>query len=191
MKSLSYLNKYFIKYKWRLLLGTLFIVISNYFGVRMPIFVKDAVDQFMNTVVVTTPDDTLIMALKLGGLYMFLSICSGFFLFLTRQTIIVMSRLIEYDLKNEIYDQYQRLDYGFYKKNSTGDLMNRISEDVSQVRMYLGPGIMYTINLVALSALVIYQMIKISPSLTLFVLLPLPLMSFLIYKVSSKMNSLS
>jgi ATP-binding cassette, subfamily B, multidrug efflux pump len=191
MKSLSYLNKYFIKYKWRLLLGTLFIVISNYFGVRMPIFVKDAVDQFMNTVVETTPDDTLIMALKLGGLYMFLSICSGFFLFLTRQTIIVMSRLIEYDLKNEIYDQYQRLDYGFYKQNSTGDLMNRISEDVSQVRMYLGPGIMYTINLVALSALVIYQMIKISPSLTLFVLLPLPLMSFLIYKVSSKMNSLS
>lgn len=191
MKSLSYLNKYFIKYKWRLLLGTLFIVISNYFGVRMPIFVKDAVDQFMNTVVVTTPDDTLIMALKLGGLYMFLSICSGFFLFLTRQTIIVMSRLIEYDLKNEIYDQYQRLDYGFYKQNSTGDLMNRISEDVSQVRMYLGPGIMYTINLVALSALVIYQMVKISPSLTLFVLLPLPLMSFLIYKVSSKMNSLS
>jgi ATP-binding cassette subfamily B protein len=191
MKSLSYLNKYFIKYKWRLLLGTLFIVISNYFGVRMPLFVKDAVDQFMNTVVVTTPDDTLIMALKLGGLYMFLSICSGFFLFLTRQTIIVMSRLIEYDLKNEIYDQYQRLDYGFYKQNSTGDLMNRISEDVSQVRMYLGPGIMYTINLVALSALVIYQMIKISPSLTLFVLLPLPLMSFLIYKVSSKMNSLS
>ncbi len=191
MKSLSYLNKYFIKYKWRLLLGTLFIVISNYFGVRMPLFVKDAVDQFMNTVVETTPDDTLMIALKLGGLYMLLSICSGFFLFLTRQTIIIMSRLIEYDLKNEIYDQYQRLDYGFYKQNSTGDLMNRISEDVSQVRMYLGPGIMYTINLVALSALVIYQMVKISPSLTLFVLLPLPLMSFLIYKVSSKMNSLS
>ena len=191
MKSLSYLNKYFIKYKWRLLLGTLFIVISNYFGVRMPLFVKDAVDQFMNTVLETTPDDTLMIALKLGGLYMLLSICSGFFLFLTRQTIIVMSRLIEYDLKNEIYDQYQRLDYGFYKQNSTGDLMNRISEDVSQVRMYLGPGIMYTINLVALSALVIYQMVKISPSLTLFVLLPLPLMSFLIYKVSSKMNSLS
>jgi ATP-binding cassette, subfamily B, multidrug efflux pump len=191
MKSLSYLNKYFIKYKWRLLLGTLFIVISNYFGVRMPLFVKDAVDQFMNTVVETSPDDTLLIALKLGGLYMLLSICSGFFLFLTRQTIIIMSRLIEYDLKNEIYDQYQRLDYGFYKQNSTGDLMNRISEDVSQVRMYLGPGIMYTINLVALSALVIYQMVKISPSLTLFVLLPLPLMSFLIYKVSSKMNSLS
>jgi ATP-binding cassette subfamily B protein len=191
MKSLSYLNKYFIKYKWRLLLGTLFIVISNYFGVRMPLFVKDAVDQFMNTVVETTPDDTFLIALKLGGLYMLLSIFSGFFLFLTRQTIIIMSRLIEYDLKNEIYDQYQRLDYGFYKQNSTGDLMNRISEDVSQVRMYLGPGIMYTINLVALSALVIYQMIKISPSLTLFVLLPLPLMSFLIYKVSSKMNSLS
>jgi len=122
---------------------------------------------------------------------MLLSIFSGFFLFLTRQTIIIMSRLIEYDLKNEIYDQYQRLDYGFYKQNSTGDLMNRISEDVSQVRMYLGPGIMYTINLITLSALVIYQMVLISPSLTLYVLLPLPLMSFLIYKVSSKMNNLS
>ena len=157
----------------------------------MPLFVKDAVDQFMKTVGETSPDNTLYMALILGGQYMLLSIGSGFFLFLTRQTIIIMSRLIEYDLKNEIYDQYQRLDYGFYKQNSTGDLMNRISEDVSQVRMYLGPGIMYTINLVALSALVIYQMVKISPSLTLFVLLPLPLMSFLIYKVSSKMNSLS
>ena len=191
MKSLSYLNKYFIKYKWRLLLGTIFIVISNYFGVQMPLFVKDTVDSFMTDVTVTSADETIFLALKLGGLYMLLSICSGFFLFLTRQTIIIMSRLIEFDLKNEIYTQYQRLDYGFYKQNSTGDLMNRISEDVSHVRMYLGPGIMYTINLVALSALVIYQMILISPQLTLYVLLPLPLMSFLIYKVSTKMNLLS
>ena len=191
MKSLSYLNKYFIKYKWRLLLGTIFIVISNYFGVRMPLFVKDTIDTFLTNVSVTSADETIFLALKLGGTYMLLSIFSGFFLFLTRQTIIIMSRLIEYDLKNEIYDQYQRLDYGFYKQNSTGDLMNRISEDVSQVRMYLGPGIMYTINLITLSALVIYQMVLISPSLTLYVLLPLPLMSFLIYKVSSKMNNLS
>jgi ATP-binding cassette subfamily B protein len=102
-----------------------------------------------------------------------------------------MSRLIEYDLKNEIFDQYQKLDFLFYKKNKTGDLMNRISEDVGQVRMYLGPGIMYTLNLIVLFILVILEMVKISPTLTLYVLLPLPFMSFMIYKVSSKMNQLS
>jgi ATP-binding cassette subfamily B multidrug efflux pump len=191
MKSLSYLNKYFIKYKWRFLLGILFIVISNYFGVQMPLYVKTTIDSLLTETPVNGLNDALFLSLKIGGIYMLLSLGSGFFLFLTRQTIIIMSRLIEYDLKNEIYNQYQQLDYSFYKKNSTGDLMNRISEDVSQVRMYLGPGIMYTINLVALFGLVIYQMVHISPSLTLFVLIPLPIMSFLIYKVSSKMNKLS
>ncbi len=191
MKSLSYLNKYFIKYKWRFLLGILFIVISNYFGVQMPLYVKTTIDSLLTETSVNGLNDALFLSLKIGGIYMLLSLGSGFFLFLTRQTIIIMSRLIEYDLKNEIYNQYQQLDYSFYKKNATGDLMNRISEDVSQVRMYLGPGIMYTINLVALFALVIYQMVNISASLTLFVLIPLPIMSFLIYKVSSKMNKLS
>ena len=122
---------------------------------------------------------------------MFLAFMKGFFLFCLRQSIIIMSRLVEYDLKNEIYNQYQRLDYSFFKKNNTGDLMNRISEDVSQVRMYLGPGVMYTINLAILFTMIISQMIQINGTLTLFVLLPLPLMSFLIYKVSSKMNKLS
>ncbi|MEY3437810.1 MAG: hypothetical protein RL265_395, partial [Bacteroidota bacterium] len=191
MKSLSYLNKYFIKYKWRFLLGILFIVISNYFGVQMPLYVKTTIDSLLTETPVNGLNDALFLSLKIGGIYMLLSLGSGFFLFLTRQTIIIMSRLIEYDLKNEIYNQYQQLDYSFYKKNATGDLMNRISEDVSQVRMYLGPGIMYTINLIALFGLVIYQMVHISPSLTLFVLIPLPIMSFLIYKVSSKMNKLS
>jgi ATP-binding cassette, subfamily B, multidrug efflux pump len=191
MKSLSYLNKYFIKYKWRFLLGILFIVISNYFGVKMPVYVKDTTDQLLNNTVVTTTSQAVMLALKIGGIYVLLSAASGVFLFLTRQTIIVMSRLIEFDLKNEIYAQYQRLDYSFYKKNATGDLMNRISEDVSQVRMYLGPGIMYTINLIALFFLVIYQMVYVNAWLTLFVLIPLPIMSFLIYKVSSKMNTLS
>ena len=191
MKSLSYLNKYFIKYKWRFLLGILFIVISNYFGVQMPLYVKTTIDSLLTETPVNGLNDALFLSLKIGGIYMLLSLGSGFFLFLTRQTIIIMSRLIEYDLKNEIYNQYQQLDYSFYKKNATGDLMNRISEDVSQVRMYLGPGIMYTINLIALFGLVIYQMVDISASLTLFVLIPLPIMSFLIYKVSSKMNKLS
>jgi len=191
MKSLSYLNKYFIKYKWRFLLGILFIVIANYFGVKMPVYVKDTTDQLLDTTVVKTTSQALVLALKVGGIYVLLSVASGIFLFLTRQTIIIMSRLIEFDLKNEIYAHYQRLDYSFYKKNATGDLMNRISEDVSQVRMYLGPGIMYTINLIALFFLVIYQMINVNALLTLFVLIPLPIMSFLIYKVSSKMNTLS
>ncbi len=191
MKSLSYLNKYFFKYKWHLLLGILFTIVSNYFGVKMPVYVKETVDDFMTNTNFTKVDSVLLLSLKLGGIYMFLSIAKGFFLFLMRQTIIVMSRLIEFDLKNEIYTQYQNLDAPFYKRNSTGDLMNRISEDVSQVRMYLGPGIMYSINLVVLFFMVIYQMIAINPILTFFVLLPLPIMSVLIYFVSTKMNQLS
>jgi len=191
MKSLSYLNKYFIKYKWHILLGVIFITISNYFGVQMPIFVKNTIDSLFE---VTSPknfNEVLIIMLKIGGIYMLLAFLKGLFLFFLRQSIIIMSRLIEFDLKNEIYNQYQKLDYSFFKKNNTGDLMNRISEDVSHVRMYLGPGIMYTVNLAILFALIITQMIKINGMLTLFVLLPLPFMSFLIYKVSSKMNKMS
>lgn len=172
-------------------MGIVFIAVSNYFGVQMPLYLKTTIDDLMKGNAVTNFESALLLSLKLGGLYMFFSLCSGFFLFLMRQTIIVMSRLIEYDLKNEIFDQYQKLDFLFYKKNKTGDLMNRISEDVGQVRMYLGPGIMYTLNLIVLFILVILEMVKISPTLTLYVLLPLPFMSFMIYKVSSKMNQLS
>ncbi len=157
----------------------------------MPLYVKTTIDSLFVENPINGIQDALILSLKIGGVYMLLSLGSGFFLFLTRQTIIIMSRLIEFDLKNEIYSHYQQLDATFYKKNTTGDLMNRISEDVGQVRMYLGPGLMYTINLIALFGLVVFQMIDISPSLTLFVLIPLPIMSFLIYKVSSKMNQLS
>lgn len=191
MKSLKHLNKYFLKYKWHFLLGILFTIISNYFGVRMPLFVKSTVDSLMSNVKIDSINDALLVSLKIGGIYMLLSISKGFFLFLMRQTIIVMSRHIEYDLKNEVYNQYQNLDLSFYKKNNTGDLMNRISEDVSHVRMYLGPGVMYSINLVVLFTLVVYQMIAISPVLTALVLIPLPIMSYLIYKVSAKMNLLS
>jgi ATP-binding cassette subfamily B protein len=145
----------------------------------------------MGTTSINSVNDALWLSLQIGGIYILLSIGKGFFLFLMRQTIIVMSRLIEFDLKNEIYVHYQKLDLAFFKRNATGDLMNRISEDVSQVRMYLGPGIMYTINLIVLVAMIVTQMVKISPILTFFVLLPLPIMSFLIYWVSSKMNLLS
>lgn len=192
MKSLNYLNKYLYKYKGRLLLGVLFICFSNYFGVEMPKVVKNAVNDFLGELNHTNDfHSILILSLKLAGIYMLFSFLKGFFLFLTRQTIIIMSRLVEYDLKNEIYDQYQKLDYTFYKKNNTGDLMNRISEDVGQVRQYLGPGLMYTINLAILSIMAIYTMMKINVSLTLIALAPLPIMSVLIYKVSSKMNALS
>lgn len=192
MKSLFYLNKYLIIYKWRLVFGTLFIILSNYFGVQMPKIVKNAVNDFLNNLNRSSDfNEVLLLSLKLGGIYILFSVLKGFFLFLTRQTIIIVSRYIEYDLKNEIYSHYQRLDYSFYKKNKIGDLMNRISEDVSQVRMYFGPGLMYTINLAILSIMAIYTMLQINVSLTLIVLIPLPIMSVMIYRVSSKMNRLS
>lgn len=185
MKSLSYLNKYFLKYKWRLLLGVLFIVGSNFLYVNMPLIVGKAVNEFK---VDFNTDEWLNFAATLGGMYILLSIGKGFFDFMMRQTIIIVSRYIEYDLKNEIYAQYQKLSYNFYKRNNTGDLMNRISEDVSQVRQYLGPGVMYTINLVILFAFSLTFMLNISVELTLYTLAPLPLMSFIIYKVSSIVN---
>ncbi|PWH82192.1 ABC transporter ATP-binding protein [Brumimicrobium oceani] len=185
MKSLSYLNKYFFKYKWRLLLGVLFILGSNFLYVNMPLIVGDAVDQFKTGF---DADNWLKFALSLGGMYILLSLGKGIFLFMQRQTIIVVSRYIEYDLKNEIYDQYQRLSYNFYKRNNTGDLMNRISEDVSYVRQYLGPGIMYTISTTILFAFTVTFMVNISPELTLYTLIPLPLLTFIIYKVSSIVN---
>ena len=191
MKSLSYLNKYFFKYKWHMLLGIIFMIISNYFGVQMPIFLKDTIDSLFQFTTPKSTSEIIWILIQIGGTYIFLSFMKGLFLFFLRQSIIKMSRYIEYDLKNEIYQQYQDLDYSFYKKNNTGDLMNRISEDVSNVRMYLGPGVMYTLNLVILFTLYLTAMIKINSSLALYVLIPLPIMSFLIYKVSSKMNRLS
>ena len=185
MKSLSYLNKYFVKYKWLLLLGVVFIIGTNYLAIQMPLVVKDAVNEFKADF---DKDNWFTITAKLALLYILLSLGKGIFLFFTRQTVIKVSRYIEYDLKNEVYEQYQRLNYNFYRKNSTGDLMNRISEDVSKVRMYLGPGVMYTVNLSFLFIFIIYAMLSINVQLTFFTLLPLPLMSYLVYKVSSIMN---
>src|SRR5690606_30700769 len=131
------------------------------------------------------------MLLFFAGLVLLMALLKGVFTFFTRQTIIVMSRLIEYDLKNEIYQHYQELSMSFYKSNNTGDIMNRISEDVSKVRMYLGPGIMYTINLLVLFILVVSVMFSINVRLSLFSLAPLPLLSILIYIVSNKINKKS
>ncbi|MCC5924535.1 MAG: ABC transporter ATP-binding protein [Crocinitomicaceae bacterium] len=185
MKSLSYLNKYFIRYKWLLFLGIIFLIGANLFNVIIPLIVSDAVDDMEQSI---SGDNWMHVAFYLGGMYILFSLIKGVFVFFQRQTIIKMSRHIEFDLKNEIYTQYQRLNYNFYKANATGDLMNRISEDVSKVRMYLGPGVMYTINLVFLFIFVIYSMMKINVELTLYALTPLPLMSFMVYKVSSRMN---
>lgn len=154
----------------------------------MPKFVQVSIDGLQKTGVSTQFEDALWLSFKIGGLYLLLSATKGFFLFLMRQTIIVMSRWIEFDLKQAIYTHYQTLDADFYKRNRIGDLMNRISEDVGQVRMYLGPGVMYSINLTVLTVLSLYQMAQISTTLTLFALIPLPLMSFIIYKVSNKIN---
>lgn len=193
------LNKYLWKYRKLFLLGILFVVISNIFHVYAPRLiryafdlVKEVLDIYQVTEGFETRNDisrifgTAVMGL--GILYIILALLRGLFMFFMRQTIIVMSRHIEYDLKNEIYWQYQKLSLSFYKRNSTGDLMNRISEDVSRVRMYLGPAIMYTINLVVLFVLVITSMISVNPVLTVYVLLPLPVLAFAIYKVSSIMN---
>lgn len=152
--------------------------------------INDLIDPNLSKESITL-SSVLKIALISAGIYVLYSLLKGVFLFYTRQTIIKMSRYIEYDLKNEIYDQYQKLSFNFYKKNSTGDLMNRISEDVSRVRMYLGPGIMYTINLAIMSILIISVMVQVSPTLTLYVLSPLPIMSVLIYFVSFSLNKKS
>lgn len=191
MKHLQRLNKYFIKYKWHFILGTLFTVFSNYFGVQMPRYVQLSIDELKATGLSNELNDALWLAVRIGGLYLLLSVGKGFFLFLMRQTLIIMSRRIEYDIKNEVFNHYLSLDTAFYKRNRIGDLMNRISEDVSQVRMYLGPGIMYSINLVVLSVMSIYQMFQINVTLAFFALLPLPLMSYLIYRVSNNINAAS
>ncbi|HNS43541.1 MAG TPA: ABC transporter transmembrane domain-containing protein, partial [Taishania sp.] len=200
MKSLQYLYKYFIKYKWLLLLGTFFVFASNYFYIKMPLFLKDVIDSiingenFIHVLGFNIPIDTSKaskVALYIGLVYMILVLLKSIFLFFMRQTIIKVSRYIEFDLKNEIYAHYQELGYNFYKENSTGDLMNRVSEDVSYVRTFLGPGIMYNINLVAIFTMIVYQMLNINVWLTFIVLIPLPIMSFLIYKVSEKMNQMS
>ncbi|MBX2972612.1 MAG: ABC transporter ATP-binding protein [Flavobacteriales bacterium] len=226
MRPLLKLNPYLAKYRWHLVLGTVFIILSNLFAVYSPQVVREAIDLIARGIAqmelpaaerkLPVPDtlqlwvgwtgldlqarlndlhDTESMkatvvwcAALLAILYLVFSLLKGFFMFLMRQTIIVVSRLIEYDLKNTVYDHYQQLDRAFYKRNSTGDLMNRISEDVGKVRMYLGPAIMYTIGLVVLFVLCIIFMLRVNTELTLWTLAPLPIMSIIIYRVSDVIN---
>lgn len=186
MKALKYLNKYFVKYKWRLLIGLFITVLSKLLALKVPQIVGDSLNIVENyesgkiTDLKVVEQELLLNVLLLIGV----SVLAGFFTFLMRQTIIVTSRLIEFDLKNEIYQQYQRLSLNFYKKNRTGDLMNRISEDVSKVRMYVGPAIMYSMNMIVLLVVGFTQMIRIDVKLTMYTLLPFPLLSIAIFSLS-------
>ena len=195
LKSLFHLNKYFLKYKWHLILVFIFIVFSNYFGVYMPKIIDQAADELLKHVAKKNENSNNLVLWDLGIrlvlMYMLFAILKGIFLFFTRQTIIVMSRNIEFDFKNEIFSKYQQLTISFYKNNKTGDLMNRISEDVTKVRMYLGPAIMYSINVVVLFVMVITFMFYKNATLTMYVLFPLPVLSVIIYFVSSIINKKS
>ena len=193
MKELRHLNKYFVKYKWSLLLGLVITVAARIFAVYVPQFIGDSthvVEQYVNGEVT---DLALVKKELLNNILIILgaTLLSALFTFLMRQTFIVVSRRIEFDLKNEVYTQYQNLSLNFYKKNRTGDLMNRISEDVSKVRMYVGPALMYSITTVTLFVVVITYMIKTAPLLTLYTLVPLPFLSFAIYKISRTINKRS
>ncbi|SHL42426.1 ATP-binding cassette, subfamily B [Chitinophaga jiangningensis] len=195
MKHLAALNKYFIQNKWRLILGLLFTAISIVFSVFQPIMVRQIFDLLSHNL----DEYRLLENTPLSGIFkgsfsqilafygvsiLIFALLSGFFLFLQRQTLIVMSRHIEYGLKNEIYQHYQRLDLNFFKMHRTGDLMSRITEDVSRVRMYVGPAIMYASRTLFLIVIIIYLMIDVNPLLTLYTLSPLPFLAITIYYVN-------
>ncbi len=202
MKDLSYLNKYLLKYKLHLLFGVFFIIIANFFAIIPAVVVRYSFDILHRSFSIfqsfdgfnlqsVTYDLFVSSIIILAVLILASAFSRGIFLFFMRQTIIVMSRHIEYDLKNDIYEHYQTLPLNFYRKNNTGDLMARISEDVSKVRMYIGPAIMYGATLFTLFIMVIPYMISINPTLTFYSLLPLPILSFSIYYVSNIINKRS
>ena len=199
MKDLAYLNKYFFKYGWYFVPGIIFVVISNIFSVLPAQVIRVAFDLVTENIGVYRlfsgfNRQQMIYEifgsslLLFGVLVLVLSLIRGLFLFFMRQTLILMSRHIEYDLKNDIYRHYQLLSLAFYRRHNTGDLMNRATEDVSRVRMYLGPGIMYAINTVVLFILVIWAMLLVNVRLALFSVLPLPVLALLIYYVNNTIH---
>lgn len=202
MKELSHLNKYLIKYKHYLLLGLLFVVISNFFQIIPAQLVRQALDlvwdslkihgNYKGTTLQEVYEQIIDNSILIYGIVILaMALLRGLFLFLVRQTLIVMSRHIEFDLKNEIYMHYQSLPLSFYRRNNTGDLLARISEDVSKVRMYLGPAIMYGLSMITLFLMLIPIMLSISVKLTLYALIPLPLLSLSIYFVNNLINKRS
>ena len=189
MKELQYLNKYFVKYKYHFFFGILFTIIAQFFSLVTPKLVSDSInviEKFQKNEITSevAKDQLLWKILIIVGA----TIMAGVLTFLMRQTLIVMSRHIEFDLKNEVFKHYENLDQNFYKNNRTGDLMSRISEDVAKVRMYVGPAVMYAINTIITFTLTIIYMSNISPKLTLYTLLPLPILSFIIFKLSKQIN---
>tara|TARA_X000001036_G_scaffold73400_1_gene64923 strand:- start:2629 stop:4383 length:1755 start_codon:yes stop_codon:yes gene_type:complete len=193
MNALKYLNKYFYKYRTKLFLGFLITIIARIFSLFAPRLIGNsltAVEKYLQS---ENNDFEKIQHILMVNILIIIgaTLISGFFTFLMRQTIINVSRFIEFDLKNEIFWHYQKLTQRFYKNNRTGDLMSRISEDVSKVRMYVGPAFMYSINTISLFIIVISYMISIAPILTLYTILPLPILSFTIYKLSRIINEKS
>jgi len=199
MKHLAYLNKFLLKYRWRLIPGILFVVISNIFSVLLAPVVRMAFDMVADNISIYElfngfNRQAIIYKIFGSGLLLFglvvlgLSLVRGLFLFFMRQTIILMSRHIEYDLKNEIYAHYQVLSLAFYRRHNTGDLMNRVTEDVSRVRMYLGPGIMYSLNTIILFVMVIYLMLTVNTRLAIFSILPLPILVLIIFYINNVIN---
>lgn len=196
MKKLASINKYFLKHKWRLISGIFFVAISNLFAVIPPTVIRTVIDsvqqeiQSYQLLANTSLKDEMQsyifgQVFWYGLLLLALAFLRGIFMFFMRQTIIVMSRHIEYDQKAEIYNHYQKLDTQFFKTHSTGDLMNRLSEDVSRVRMFTGPAIMYTTNLVVLTVMCVWGMLRVNPLLTVCVIVPLPILGIVIYLVNS------
>ena len=193
MKELQYLNKYFVKYKYSFLLGIITTIAAQIFSLFTPKLISSSfktIEAYGKSAIKNTD---LIKTELLHNILLVIAttIVAGLLTFLMRQTLIVMSRHIEFDLKNEIFKQYENLTQRFYKQNRTGDLMNRISEDVGKVRMYVGPAVMYTINTFIRFTIVIIYMYNVSPQLTFYTLLPLPILSFLIFKLSVEINKRS
>ena len=193
MKELSYINKYFSKYKKKLISGIIIIIAARILLLITPGLIRNSINVIDNYRTGIITDLEIVEKELIANIFLILlaSVLAGIFTFLTRQTIINVSRYVEFDLKNEIYSQYQKLSLNFYKVNQTGDLMNRISEDVAKVRMYVGPAFMYSINTITLLVIVIIYMYKQSPILTYYTLSPLPFLSFTIYKLSKLINKKS
>ncbi|WP_281299246.1 ABC transporter ATP-binding protein [Flavobacterium limnophilum] len=193
MKELLYLNKYFVKYKFSFLLGIIITIVAQIFSLFTPKLISQSFKAIEDFAKDETVSKSFIQQELVSNILLIIAttIIAGFLTFLMRQTLIVMSRHIEFDLKNEVFRQYENLSQNFYKQNRTGDLMNRISEDVSKVRMYVGPAVMYTINTIIRFAIVIVYMFNVSPLLTLYTLLPLPILSYAIFRISSEINKRS
>ncbi len=190
MRELKFLNKFLFKYRIKLIIGFFITVTARIFALIAPNLVGNSITLIENYILSSSIDLEVLKQRLIINILLIIgsALVAGVFTFIMRQMIINVSRFIEFDLKNIIYKKYQNLDFDFYKNNRTGDLMNRISEDVSKVRMYVGPAIMYTINTITLFVIVVSYMFSVAPKLTMYTLTPLPILSIIIYKISKIIN---